>query len=162
LALALDAAEERAAQQPSIGCCWTTAWGGGGGGVALWLVIGAASAVVVGKAALAAPEGTGTAWGSAFFLHAASASPQESRRVKERRGRIMMTLLPAFRARRQIPAGSCRYPSATTHAVAAVQALVAGAVAHGDVPAAIADRRVAHHVLELRVEGAGAPLALLL
>ena len=40
------------------------------------------------------------------------------------------------------------------HRVSAVQALVASAVAHRDVAAAVADRRVAHHLFELRVERA--------
>src|SRR5699024_2308278 len=47
-----------------------------------------------------------------------------------------------------------RGPLAATHRVAAVEALVAGAVAHRDVAAAVADRRVAHHFLELGVERA--------
>src|SRR5687767_11670129 len=42
----------------------------------------------------------------------------------------------------------------TTQAVPAIQALVAGAVADGDVTADVAEGRVAHHLAELGVEDA--------
>src|SRR5690606_31547929 len=41
----------------------------------------------------------------------------------------------------------------TAHAVAAVQALVAGVVTHRDVTTAVAIRRVSHHVLQLSFQG---------
>src|SRR5688572_7060201 len=49
---------------------------------------------------------------------------------------------------------SVQLGSTAAHAVAAVQALVTGAVADRDVTAAVAHRSVAHHFLELRVERA--------
>src|SRR5688572_10306555 len=42
--------------------------------------------------------------------------------------------------------------SAAAHRIPAVQALVAGAVADGDVPAAVAHGGIAHHLFELRIE----------
>ncbi len=48
--------------------------------------------------------------------------------------------------------------SAATHRVAAIEALITSAVAHGDVPAAIADGGVTHHVLEVSPERRQTPL----
>jgi len=81
-------ADESAAQQPSIGGCWTT--GGGGAGAALAVAVGicAASAAAVGGGVVtAAPEGTGTACGSgSFLLQAASKSPEHTKRTNARAG----------------------------------------------------------------------------
>ncbi len=41
------------------------------------------------------------------------------------------------------------------HAVATVEAAVAGAATDGNVPTNIAERRVPHHLAELSVDGAG-------
>ena len=58
------------------------------------------------------------------------------------------------RSREQAPASrsliAARSASATTHAVAAIQALVAGAVADRRVATAIARRRIAHHLSQMR------------
>lgn len=48
--------------------------------------------------------------------------------------------------------GEGRFESGAAHTVSTIQAFVAGPIAHGDVPAAVADWSVAHHVLELSVQ----------
>src|SRR5690606_34176866 len=58
----------------------------------------------------------------------------------------------AFRA--DGPLASTRVPSAAPHGIAAIQALVAGAVADREVTAAIAHRRIPHELFELGVERA--------
>src|SRR5690606_16996114 len=47
---------------------------------------------------------------------------------------------------------------AATHRITAIEALVAGAVTHGDVSATIAHWRIAHHVFEVSTQGAQAAL----
>ncbi len=75
-----------------------------------------------------------------------------------RKARNASDKAPAFgqvRALEQTEAGaSVPTLSRATHRVAAVQALITSAVAHGDVAAAVAHWRVAHHFFELRVERA--------